>query len=83
MSVKILQPSEGHEHPALDVGLLNDQVLVPYHCLKIGVKVLQDQVYILLHREDVAQLFTVNKLVAELLCYVPLLYSDGAVPAKT
>lgn len=56
VSVNVLESTERHGCPRLDVGGLEDEALVANDGLEVGVEELEHEVDILLDREDVEQL---------------------------
>lgn len=60
--MEVLQSSERHDHPAFHVRILEDERLVPYDCLEVGVEELENEIDVLLDREDVEQLLSTLSL---------------------
>lgn len=62
IEVTEVEAFEGHEHPALDVGRLKDQVSVLDDSFQIGVEVLEDEIEVRFGREDVEELIDLRSM---------------------
>lgn len=54
--VDIFQSTQRHGRPALDVGVLKDEGLVPDDRFEVGIQKLEDEVDVLLDGKDIKQL---------------------------
>lgn len=57
MPVDILETTEPHRHPGLDISALEDEHLVANNRFEVGIEKLEDEVDVLLDREDVKELW--------------------------
>lgn len=53
MSMNVLEAAQRHRHPAFDVAILEDQLMVADHSFEVGIEELEHQIDVLLDREHV------------------------------